>query len=98
MEQLKRDSNIKGLEMKIVEILWWDTNESSDSGWMSEKEAKSTKPCKVKSIGYVVEDNPEYVTIAADTDGNEDIKDQDDLLGRVQCFPRGCIIDIKYLS
>ena len=32
---------------KIVEVLWWDTNESSDSGWVSLKQAKDTKPCKI---------------------------------------------------
>ena len=46
----------------------------------------------------MVEDNPDYITIAADTDGNDIIDEKDDLLGRVQTFPRGCIIDIKYLS
>ena len=83
---------------KIVEVLWWDTNESSDSGWVSLKQAKETKPCKIKSLGYLIEDKPDYVTIAADTDGNDIIDEKDDLLGRVQTFPRGCIIDIKYLS
>jgi hypothetical protein len=81
---------------KIAEVMWWDTNESSDSGWMSEHEAKSTVPCKVKSLGYIINETQNFITIAADMDGN--VKDKDDLLGRVQCFPRGCIIDIKYLS
>ena len=78
--------------------MWFDTNETSDSGWMSLKEAKKNRPCKVRSIGYLVNETDDLITIAADTDGYTATEDKDDLLGRVQCFPRGCIIDIKYLS
>jgi hypothetical protein len=83
---------------KIVEVLWWDTNETSNSGWMSLAETKKNRPCKVKSIGYLVNETDELITIAADTDGHTIKEDAEDLLGRVQCFPKGCIIDIKYLS
>ena len=30
-------------------------------------------------------------------DGNDIEEDKDDLLGRTQCFPKGCIIEIKTL-
>ena len=79
-----------------AEVIWWDTQEPSDSGWMTEAEVRATVPCKVKSLGYIINETDDFITIAADMDGNE--KDKDDLLGRVQCFPRGCLIDIKYLS
>ena len=81
-----------------VEVIWWDTNESSDSGWMSKAEAEKSRPCKVKSIGYLIKQTDDFITIAADTDAHEKIEDKDDLLGRVETFPRSCVIDIKYLS
>jgi hypothetical protein len=31
-----------------VEVMWYDTNESSDSGWMSKAAAIKVKPCKKK--------------------------------------------------
>ena len=83
--------------MKLVKVVWYDTNETSDSGWVSMAEAKKDKPCKVASVGWLVNETDKFITIAADIDGNDIEEDKDDLLGRTQCFPKGCIIEIKTL-
>ena len=81
-----------------VQVIWWDTNESSDSGWVSKAEAVKTKPCKIKSIGYLINQTDDFITFAADIDGHDNSEDKDDLLGRVETFPKGCVVDISYLS
>tara|TARA_R110000796_G_C14465008_1_gene424901 strand:- start:646 stop:915 length:270 start_codon:yes stop_codon:yes gene_type:complete len=83
--------------MKLVKVTWLDTNETSDSGWVSLQEAKDNKPCKVASVGWLVSETEEHITIAGDIDANEIESERDDLLGRTQCFPRGCIIKIQTL-
>ena len=89
--------------MKLVQIIWLDTNETSDSGWCSKDEAEEARPCRVASYGVVVKENDEFITIAADTDAalveeNGNVLDADDLFGRVQCFPKGCIESITPLK
>jgi|TARA_R100000081_G_C4708489_1_gene111513 hypothetical protein len=89
--------------MKLVQIIWLDTNETSDSGWCSKDEAEEARPCRVASYGVVVKENDEFITIAADTDAalveeNGNVLDADDLFGRVQCFPKGCIESITPLQ
>ena len=89
--------------MKLVQIIWLDTNETSDSGWCSKDEAEEARPCRVASYGVVVKENDEFITIAADTDAalveeNGNLLDADDLFGRVQCFPKGCIESITPLK
>jgi|TARA_R100001510_G_scaffold5087_1_gene3996 hypothetical protein len=89
--------------MKLVQIIWLDTNETSDSGWCSKEEAEEARPCRVASYGVVVKENDEFITIAADTDAalieeNGNVLDADDLFGRVQCFPKGCIESITPLK
>jgi|TARA_E500000318_G_scaffold87012_1_gene83843 hypothetical protein len=89
--------------MKLVQIIWLDTNETSDSGWCSKEEAEEARPCRVASYGVVVKENDDFITIAADTDAalvedNGNVLDADDLFGRVQCFPKGCIESITPLQ
>ena len=84
--------------MKLVKVTWFDTNETSDSGWLSLDEVKKNKPCKVASVGWLINEDEKFITIAADIDAHENKSDADDLLGRVQCFPRGCIDKIETLS
>ena len=83
--------------MKLVNVVWYDTNETSDSGWVSMAEAKKDRPCKVASVGWLVNETDKFITIAADIDGNDIEEDKDDLLRRTQGFPKGCIIVIKTL-
>jgi hypothetical protein len=81
--------------MKLVEVIWWDTNETSNSGWCSEEEAKQARPCRVASVGWLINESHDFITIAADIDANIREDEKDDLLGRVQCFPMGCVIKVN---
>jgi len=46
----------------------------------------------------VINEDEKFITIAADIDAHENESEADDLLGRVQCFPRGCVEKIETLS
>ena len=80
--------------MRIVKVVWLDTNEVSDGTWQSKEDLLQSKPCSIDSIGYLIKENENYVIISAD----KDTHDKDDLFGRSQVIPRGVIKDIKYLS
>ena len=45
-----------------LEVMWWDANESSNSGWMSKAAAIKVKPCKIKSIGYLIKQTDDFIT------------------------------------
>ena len=72
--------------MKLVKVIWWDTNETSDSGWCSKEEAEEARPCRVASYGVVVKETDDFITIAADTDATvvdenyDGTQDSDDCL------------------
>ena len=65
--------------MKLVKVVWYDTNETSDSGWVSMAEAKKDRPCKVASVGWLVNETDKFITIAADIDGNDIEEDKEEV-------------------
>ena len=83
--------------MKLVKVTWNDSAETSDGGWVSLESAKKDRPCKIASVGWLISETDDSVTIAGDIDANEIENEKDDLLGRVQVFPKGCIIKIEVL-
>lgn len=78
----------------MVEVVWLDTNEVSDSTWQSKEDLIKCEPCIIDSLGYLILENDDYVIISADKDG----KNEDDLFGRSQVIPKGVIKHIKYLQ
>ena len=61
--------------MKMVNVIWLDTNECSLSGWQSKEELMESKPCTVSSLGYLIKEDKDCITITAD----KDHYDEDDL-------------------
>ena len=78
----------------MVNIVWLDTNECSLSVWQTKVELLESKPCTIDSMGYLVEENEEYIIISAD----KDYKNEDDIFGRSQVIPKGVIKEIQYLT
>jgi hypothetical protein len=78
--------------MKIVNVVWLDTNECSLSGWQSKEELMESKPCTVSSLGYLIKEDKDCITITADKDH------YDDLYGRAQVIPKGVVIKIEILE
>lgn len=67
----------KKKEPKLVFVEWLDAY-SSESGWKSAKKMRGQKPVRVKSVGWLVADEPDYITVAgtfipSDGDGDGDV-------------------------
>ena len=80
--------------MDMVNVVWLDTNECTLSGWQSKEELLASKPCTVSSLGYLVKEDKDNITISAD----KDHYDEDDLFGRAQIIPKGVVIKIEFLK
>ena len=78
----------------MVNIVLLDTNECSLSVWQTKVELLESKPCIIDSMGYLVEENEEYIIISAD----KDYKNEDDIFGRSQVIPKGIVKEIQYLT
>ena len=74
---------------KVVEVEWFDAQSSLES--MTIEEIKDLlKPIYTKSVGYLVEDNKEYIVLAFCDFG-------DGLIKHHQVIPKGMIIKIKII-
>lgn len=75
-------SKLSQKDRDIVLIEWIDAYECA-SGWLELEEALKTKPPTVYSIGFVLKEEKDYITICADL-GREGDSD----CGRVQVIPK----------
>ena len=80
--------------MDIVRVVWLDTNECSLSTWQDKKELLESEPCTISSLGYLIRDDENCITISADKDDF----DKDDLYGRSQGIPKGVVLRVEYLK
>lgn len=76
------------MKRKIVEVKWFDAQSTTDQ--MSIKEIEEFKPVKSHSIGYLIEDNKEYIVLGFTDFGEEDLK-------HIQVIPRGMIEEINII-
>ena len=72
-----------------VEITWIDSK-GVTSAWEFKDELEPLEPCECRSVGYLIEDNKEYKTIA-----QSDSKEQ--VMGRLT-IPAACIKKMRYLK
>jgi|TARA_X000001316_G_C921235_1_gene35559 hypothetical protein len=79
--------------MDIVRVVWLDTNECSLSTWQTKEDLMTSTVCTISSLGYLVKEDKECITISADKDD----LDEDDLFGRSQVIPKGVVLRIEYL-
>jgi len=66
---------------------WLDITSQSEP-WMSLDDALEMKPAVMMSVGWIVKETPEYITIASTYDTDEE------LVGDVNCIPRKTIMEI----
>jgi hypothetical protein len=74
----------------IVEVLWIDAVANAITEWMDIEELQNVQPCETLSVGYLITDHPEWVTIIAlmnDSTG-----------GHAITIPRGMILAIRALK
>ena len=78
---------------KVI-VVWQDIN-SCNSAWNTEQDLKDLKPAMCTTIGYLYEDNSNYIKMFATYSMNDD--DTIDV-GDAIVIPRGVIINIEKLE
>ena len=71
-------------------ILWLDITNKTEP-WIGLDEAIDMRPATMRTVGWIIEDAADYITIASTVDTT------DDLVGDVNCIPRGVILEISHL-
>ena len=75
---------------RVVEILWWDAIGVSADEWSEHKEAYSAVPAYTLTVGYVVKDTPEYITVVSLLNQHH--------IGHGVCIPKGMVKEIRELQ
>lgn len=75
--------------MVLVE---WDDAMEDDAAWAPFKKIAKLRPVRVHTIGYVIVDDPDFMTLA------NSVVQEDATLGGNNVIPRGMIRDVKELS
>lgn len=75
-------------DSSIVEITWLDSH-GVTSTWEFWEDVEELKPCRVKSVGYLIADKQGYKTIVQSINDTQ-------ILGRLT-IPVGCIKKIRRL-
>lgn len=78
---------------KVI-VVWQDIN-SCDDAWNTEDQLKDLKPAMCNTIGYLYEDNANYIKMFATYSMNDD--DTIDV-GDAIVIPRGVIINMEKLE
>jgi len=78
---------------KVI-VVWQDIN-SCDDAWNTEEQLKELKPAMCNTIGYLYEDNANYIKMFATYSINDD--DTIDV-GDAIVIPRGVIIKMEKLE
>ena len=78
---------------KVI-VVWQDIN-SCDDAWNTEEQLKELKPAMCNTIGYLYEDNANYIKMFATYSINDD--DTIDV-GDAIVIPRGVIINMEKLE
>ncbi len=84
---------MKPINFDKVIISWLDIN-SCDSAWNTEEDLKNLVPAMCTTIGYLYEENKDWVKTFATYSFNSDSLD----VGDCVVIPRGVILSIKKLE
>ena len=86
-------AGMKPINFDKVIISWLDIN-SCDNAWNSESDLKDLVPAMCTTIGYLYEENKDWVKTFATYSFNSDSLD----VGDCVVIPRGVILSIKKAS
>jgi hypothetical protein len=78
------------MNQPLVLVEWLDIVGNDEKPWMTLKEAQGFTPAALKTVGFLIQETTDFVTICS-TIGGEDV-------GNLNCLPRGCITSIKRLT
>ena len=84
----KRDAERERMAAKIAEVVWVDTH--CEHGWTNDV----PEPGPIKSVGYVIRDDEEAVTLSESIDLVENTK----RYGCLTSIPKNGVISVRYLK
>lgn len=99
MKQLLKPSvrNTK-LEVNKVDkspvLVTWNDITSCDAAWMSLEEALEYAPSPIQTVGWIIEDNEDYIVLVGSFSTEED----DRVCGSVSAIPRSVVESIVLLD
>ena len=73
----------------IIEILWIDAVANAITEWMDIDDLQEVQPCETLSVGYLLKDHPEWITIVGLLN--------DASAGHAITIPRGMILAVRQL-
>lgn len=75
--------------MTLLRIEWIDS--AGCDGWTSADHAKAMEPSKALTVGILLSDMPDHITVASSYGDN----DRDQSYSGVMCIPRKCIVKVE---
>ena len=85
---------MQSIKYEKVIVVWQDIN-SADDAWNTEDQLKNLKPAICNTIGYLYDDNANFIKMFA----TYSINDDDTLdVGDCIVIPKGCIIKLEKLE
>ena len=69
--------------MKLVYLEWVDSVSAPDGGWQDPKEVKKLTPDTVRSVGWIISETKDFVTLISH-DGEHEVSGE-------FCIPKACI-------
>lgn len=77
--------------MTPQQITWLDIHASRET-WLTEGEAAELRPLTMTTIGWIVRECRDWLTVCST------ISNDGQLMGDVNCIPRGCILTVMPLD
>lgn len=74
---------------QIIEVLWIDAVANAITEWMDLDDLEQCQPCETLSVGYLLKDHPEWITIVSLLN--------DGSAGHAITIPRGMIVAVRQL-
>lgn len=75
----------------MILVTWVDITSQTEP-WIDVEEARQLRPARMITAGWIVEQTPEYLTIASTVDLDSD------LVGDVNCIPTRTLLEVKSLT
>ena len=75
-------------------LVTWNDITSCDAAWMSLEEALEYAPSPIQTVGWIIEDNEDYIVLVGSFSTEED----DRVCGSVSAIPRSVVESIVLLD
>ena len=75
-------------------LITWNDITSCDAAWMSLEEAMEYKPSPIQTLGWIIEDNEDYIVVIGSVSTEED----DRVCGSVCAIPQAVVVSVELLD